>query len=336
LFVGIVIVKTAFIGQLGAIAVRQHLGGHQADAAAIARHVGAPWACDMVAKAAVGANESLLAVDAGTGIQLNASIDQMISRSLLLMCQQRGSPDFGLRAGLLQLDEVSPTGVVVDENNPSPIQARVPYGVISVTPGKIVFLTPITLELARSPFAAAAIQARAEDGLSRGLDAALLNLIAPGSGGGLVASSDSLADVLALIELVSITGAQPIILGANPGVAARMATLRQGGVLCFPGACAVGQSEVAGLPMLATDRVAAESMMVIDPSGIAVHVDAIEVSASQNGSLLMSTAPDNPGQLVSSFQTGMIVVSVSARFSLAVIRQQDVSGELTEISWANS
>jgi hypothetical protein len=329
-------VKSNFIGQLGAIAVRQHLGGHQADAGAIARHVGANWAVDMVARAAVSANESILAVDAGTGAELTASVDQMTSRSVALMCAQRGSPDFGLRAGLLQLDEVSPTGVVTDENDPTPIPAKVPYGIVLVAPGKVLFQTPLTLELARSPFAAAAIQARAEDGVSRGLDAALLSAIAPGSGGGLASTSDALADVRNLIDLISITGAQPLILAAAPDVTSRAATLRQAGVLCFPGAVATGLSEIAGLPMLSTDRVTAGDMLVIDPSGIAIHIDAIQVSASQNGSLLMSTDPSNPGQLVSAFQVGMIVVSVTARFSFAVIRQQDVSGELTSIEWANS
>jgi len=71
-------------------------------------------------------------------------------------------------------------------------------------------------------------------------------------------------------------------------------------------------------------------------SGLAIHVDSIEVSASQNGAILMSDAPSNPGQLVSSFQSGMVVISITARFSIAIIRQADVSGELTEIAWANS
>lgn len=334
---GIAIVKTNFIGQLGEIAIRSHLARQHADSAAIAKLVGAEWALPAVHKAAVEANEAALAVDSGTGVQLTAAIDQMTSRSLLLMCQQRGSPDFGLRAGLLQLDEISPTGVVTGEDNPTPIQARVPYGMVLLTPEKVVFLTPITLELARSTFAAAAIQARAEDGLSRGLDAGLIALLAPGSAGGIGATSDALGDIRELIGLVNVTGAQPLILGLAPDVATRAATLRQGGTLCFPGAVAVGQSEIAGLPALATDRVAAGSALVIDPSGLAIHVDAIEVGASQNGAILMSDNPTNPeGQLTSAFQTGMIVVSVTARFSLAIIRQADVSGELSEIAWANS
>lgn len=323
-----------YIGQLGAIMGRVNLGIVPGDVRAIARKIGTREIADAVEKAAVGANEIGIGIDSGTGSTLTAAIDQMRSRSFALMVASR-APAYPLHSGLLQLDEIAPTASEVDEMAEVPIDA-VPHGVVMLSPAKLSYITVLSQELLASPFAAGVIQARAEDAVSRGLDAALLTRL-PSSSGSISAGSDALADVQEMIGLINVTGSQPFVIGMAPDVALRAATLRQAGVLCFPGAVATGQSEIVGLPAIATDRITAGEMIVADPSGIAMNVGAIEVASSKTASLFMSDAGGSGAQqLVSMLQTGGVALRITLRFGMAIIRQQDVCGVLSGISWANS
>jgi HK97 family phage major capsid protein len=121
------------------------------------------------------------------------------------------------------------------------------------------------------------------------------------------ATSDPSTDIAALIAAFEGDLAAAYLV-SDPVTLTRLALARDsGGGFLFPDLGPRGGS-LLGIPVISSRSSPLDSdggqLAIVDPTGIAVGFDGIEVTASEHTSLLMADDPaDGPGEMVSLFQT---------------------------------
>jgi hypothetical protein len=149
------------------------------------------------------------------------------------------------------------------------------------------------------------------------------------------ATSDPSADITNLIE-----GFQGDLLSAafvtDPVSASKLALARDGGGShAFPDASIKGGS-ILGLPLIVSRTSPNDSnggqLVLVDASGIAMTVEAIEVKKSDRTAIAMSDDPDSPAQMVSMWQTNCTAFLSRLVINWKVVRPGSVS-LITGINW---
>jgi len=237
------------------------------------------------------------------------------------------------------------TGFWVGEAAPVPLQKVVLTG-STLTAKKVAAIICVTAEAIRaeSPAVDAGLQTDLETGCVGAVDIALLQASNAGSdsmpaaithGAPTVdATGDAAADLKALVSAFAGDMASAFLV-TDPDTATGLAMVRgANGSFLFPDAGPRGGS-ILGIPLLVSRNSLRDSsggqIALIDASGIAVALEGIELSQSENTSLAMSDSPDSPATMVSLFATNTVAVK-------AVIRanwENQRTGGVAIISGAN-
>lgn len=322
------------VGVLGAWLARNVDATIPRNLAEQARAIGWGSGARMLTRAAVGEISTGFAVDSDTTADLNAFITSLRGLSL--------AAEVGARAQHYPLHStigvLPPAGIAageVIEMEPAPA-ISLSNGVIKILPSKVAVVLSYSNELLASPGAPAAIEADLQKAIGRGLDRALISRVAPGSSSGFAAGSNAYADLKTLFGMIAITGTEPLVLGAAVDTTLTMAFLTQDGSQSFPLVNAVGQGEVAGVPLIPTPEVDAGSLLLVDPSGIQCSILGVEIVAGKSTALMMESDPSVPAEMVSMFMTNSTAIRATATFSMQVLRGTDVSAQISEIAWASS
>jgi len=127
----------------------------------------------------------------------------------------------------------------------------------------------------------------------------------------ITASSDAAADLKALVAAFAGDMSSAYLV-TDPDTATGLAMVRgANGSFLFPDAGPRGGS-VLGIPLLVSRfsprDTSGGQIALIDASGIAVAMDAIELSQSDQTSLAMSDTPTSPASMVSMFQTNSVAL----------------------------
>lgn len=219
------------------------------------------------------------------------------------------------------------TGFWVSEAAPVPLQKAVLAG-STLTAKKVAAIICVTAEALRaeSPAVEAGLQTDLETGITGALDVALLDPSNAGSdampaaithGAPTVdATGDAAADLKALVSAFA-GDMSSAYLATDPDTATGLAMVRgANGSFLFPDAGPRGGS-VLGIPLLVSRHSPRDSsgrqIALIDASGIAVALEGIELSQSENTSLAMSDSPDSPATMVSMFQTNTVALKAVIR-----------------------
>ena len=219
------------------------------------------------------------------------------------------------------------TGFWVGEAAPAPLLTPVLAG-STLEAKKVVALIAVTAEATRaaSPAVEAGLQADLDTGCVGALDSAFLDA----SNGGndampaavthgaptVAATGDAAVDLKALVS--AFTGdMSSAYLVTDPDTATGLAMVRgANGSFLFPDAGPRGGS-VLGIPLLVSRHSPRDTsggqIALIDASGIALAMEGIELSQSENTSLVMADSPTSPAQVVSMFQTNTVALKAVIR-----------------------
>ena len=214
------------------------------------------------------------------------------------------------------------TGSFVNEFAAAPFQ-RVVLAGSTLESKKVVVLIATTDEAVRaeSPSAEAGLQTDCEIGCVGAIDQAFLDPTNAGSatipaavthGASTVAATgDAAADLKALVSASAGDMASSYLV-TDPDTATGLAMVRgANGSFLFPDAGPRGGS-LLGIPLLASRYSPRDSsggqIALIDAFGIALAMDGIELSQSDQTSLVMADTPTSPAQVVSMFQTNTVAL----------------------------
>lgn len=218
-------------------------------------------------------------------------------------------------------------GFWVGEALPVPLLKPVLAGSM-LTAKKVAAIICTTVEAMRaeSPAVEAGLQQDLETGCIGALDQAFLD---PSNGGSdsvpaavtsgaptIAASDDAAADLKALIAAFAGDMASAYLV-TDPDTATGLAMVRgANGSFLFPDAGPRGGS-ILGIPLLVSRFSPRDSsggqLALIDASGIALAMEGIELSQSENTSLVMADTPTSPATMVSMFQTNTVALKAVIR-----------------------
>lgn len=219
------------------------------------------------------------------------------------------------------------TGFWVGEALPVPLLKPVLAGSM-LTAKKVAAIIATTTEAIRaeSPAVEAGLQQDLETGCVGALDSAFLDPTNAGSDSvpaavtsgapTIAATSDAAADLKALISAFAgdMSGAYLV---TDPDTATGLAMVRgANGSFLFPDAGPRGGS-VLGIPLLVSRfsprTTSGGQVALIDASSIALALEGIELSQSENTSLVMADTPTSPATMVSMFQTNTVALKAVIR-----------------------
>ncbi|OOG47025.1 phage major capsid protein [Rhodanobacter sp. C01] len=215
----------------------------------------------------------------------------------------------------------------VAESSPAPMLKAVLAG-STLTAKKVVALIAVTDEALRaeSPAVEAGLQFDLETGCAGAIDQALLDPANAGSdtipasvthgAPTIAATSDAAADLKALVSAFAGDMSTSYLI-TDPDTATGLAMVRgANGSFLFQDASPRGGS-ILGIPLLVSryspHDTAGGQIALVDSSGIAVAMDAIELSQSDQTSLAMSDEPGSPATMVSMFQTNTVALKAVIR-----------------------
>lgn len=219
------------------------------------------------------------------------------------------------------------TGFWVSEAAPVPLLKPVLAGSM-LTAKKVAAIICTTIEAARaeSPAAEAGLQMDLETGCIGALDSAFLDPANAGSDAvpasvthsapTVAATSDAVADLKVLITAFAGDMSSAYLV-TDPETATGLALLRTAsGTFLLPDASPRGGS-ILGIPLLVSRHSPRDTsggqIALVDASGIAVAMEGVELSQSENTSLAMADSPTSPAQMVSMFQTNTVALKAVIR-----------------------
>jgi HK97 family phage major capsid protein len=214
------------------------------------------------------------------------------------------------------------TGFWVGEATPAPLLMPVLAG-STLEAKKVMALIVVTAEALRaeSPAVEAGLQSDLDTGCVGALDSAFLDPSNAGSdaipaavtnGAPTIASTDdAAADLKALVSAFTGDMASAYLV-TDPDTATGLAMIRDAnGSFLFPDAGPRGGS-VLGIPLLVSRHSPRDSsggqVALIDASGIALAMEGMELSQSDQTSLAMTDTPTSPTTMVSMFQTNSVAL----------------------------
>jgi hypothetical protein len=239
------------------------------------------------------------------------------------------------------MSTTSPTGAVVAEGKAAPVSRAVIANVL-LTPAKAVALIVLTDELLLATDESQSVFNRElEAVINATVDAAVLADI--GSGIAPVASSAPMADVRANMATVNSVGslARPYWV-TTPLVAGLGATLTPAkGGAAFADVTMTGGT-LAGAPLLISSGCPANSLYLIDASGIAANAAPPEIEPSSVADIEMSTTPTGASDvptavaMTSLWQTNAVALRATAVFAIERLRTSAIAivNNISATTWA--
>ncbi len=233
------------------------------------------------------------------------------------------------------------TGYWVSESKPTPISKPALDGA-SLAPLRVAAIVVTTKEALNSqdPIAEVTLQEDLQRAVIGALDLAFIDPDNAGVAGQtpqsitnsaltLTATGDLQADIAQLVAAFQgdLSAAYSV---TDPVTAARLALATDaGGRYLFPEVGPRGGA-LLGIPLLTSRHVPVGAsggrLALIDPTGIAANVDALKISRSEHTAIMMSDDPANdPGTLVSLWQTDSVALKVSVRANFEVQRAGGVA-----------
>jgi hypothetical protein len=214
------------------------------------------------------------------------------------------------------------TGFWVSEAAPVPLLKPVLAGSM-LTAKKVAAIICTTIEAVRaeSPAAEAGLQADLETGCIGALDSAFLDPANAGTDAmpasvthgapTIAATNDPVADLKALIEVFKADLSAAYFV-CDPKIAMSLAMMQTpSGAFAFPD-CSPRGGSLVGVPLLVSRfsprDTSGGQIALIDASGIAVAMEGIQLSQSENTSLAMADSPTSPATMVSMFQTNTVAL----------------------------
>jgi HK97 family phage major capsid protein len=232
------------------------------------------------------------------------------------------------------------TGAMVPEGAPIPV-SRVTLDNLYLEPVKASALIVCTNELLQNVSAAGQqlFNRELQGAVSDAVDAAFFDMIvntgttSTASGG--VTAVNAKHDLrTALLSIDSHSNARLYwIAGVDAARRASTLATTDGGD-AFPAMSASGSGELAGVPCIISSGVPADSLLLLDASGIAADAGGITVETSWQADVQMDTAPTMPGgsATTSLFQTNSSAMKCNAIFAAQVLRD-DCAAVVTGINW---
>lgn len=143
-------------------------------------------------------------------------------------------------------------------------------------------------------------------------------------------------DLRALLAAITTSARSVLFLLVTPAIAKLLAVLHtNAGDAAFPGATYRG-GEIAGITVIASDGVPANTMVLADAQQIAAASDTITLDASREAIVQLDTAPDSPptasSNLVSLWQLNMIALKAERWFGAQKLTTAGVA-VLTNIAY---
>lgn len=221
----------------------------------------------------------------------------------------------------------------VNEGMAKPIASFSVAGNEPLRPRKAAAIMVISNELARTSDANRLIEEELRAAIVAGVDAVFLaDLIAAVTPGG---STNSVADVDALLQAVPLGTASVPFFVLAADVARLMSTERTGNIRLWP-ELGILSGSINGVPALVTDRLPAGASLLVDAAAIAANLGSIEVQTSRMADLVMDTAPTMsvaagspaapvPAQVVSLFQSNSTAIRAERTFAFRVLRSNAVA-----------
>jgi hypothetical protein len=284
------------------------------------------------------------AISTGSGFTIPDNIAQNFvgdePRNSIALALNAATRDYGLRGRVIVTDNDSVVAQETSEGTAIEVAGLAAESIV-ITPSRCSIVIPYTRELIESANAGAVIEADARLALARGLDAAILQRLVPGSAGGITASANPHDDMKKLFTALALTGYASPLLCASVDIGILASVLHQSGQAAFP-EMTVSGGRMDGAEVYVSDRLASESLLAVDPASVAMSIADVEVMTSTNAAVELSTSPTQNltsgqgAQMVSAFQTGLVLLRLNVRFSIALLRGERVSETLESITWANS
>jgi hypothetical protein len=153
-----------------------------------------------------------------------------------------------------------------------------------------------------------------------------------------VGGSDStavLSDLAALLSAVSLAPSSKPIFVFRPEDTKALALLAgASGGLLFPELGATG-GQIAGVPVLPSDQLAAGTALLIDATGVACGSGALTLDSGEHAALQMSDSPaTGPTNTVSLLQTDSKALRVE-RYFVSELARADAVALLENVAWAS-
>lgn len=225
----------------------------------------------------------------------------------------------------------------VGEGEPIPVAGTSASSIV-ISPRKCSLMFVVSEDALRDSDAGPVLESDFSIALRRGLDAVILNQLAPESSNSFSATASPMADMRELIGALNTTGILSPILVPSVDSALRMSFARDVGGQLFPEMSPAG-GHAGGMPAFANDQLPAGTMRAINGEAIGFRVSGIEVATSRNTSVETNSSPAQDGatgsgaQMVSMFQSYTVAVKFVVSFALVVLRDGLASSELVGIDW---
>lgn len=223
-------------------------------------------------------------------------------------------------------------GNVTAEGAPMPV-TKMGFAATTLTPRRITALCAVTADLLRSPFAEQFLDDELLNAVAIAQDAVFVAAITTGASSSASAgagSANALKDIRTLLDKVNVAGAVPfLILGstnANALATADGTPFAQ---------CTPTGGIVAGVPYIVS-AAAPTKAVAVDARSLLTGDDLVTLDASENATLQMDSAPDNPATaatvMTSLWQMNLMGLMASRLIGFEVIRSAGVA-VITGAAW---
>jgi hypothetical protein len=216
----------------------------------------------------------------------------------------------------------------------------VPYEVVGsgLIPTKVGALVAVTNSAIETTQGAQGIVLDLAEAVSVAVDGTFLGIIADAADTVIVATTDPVADLRALLNATNLTGFGRLYFILSPSAANVLSTWHQGGELLFPDLGPQGGS-LLNVPALVTSG-AGDSAFLVDASGLVVGDDELHVSFSTSALVELNSEPamnsGTPaaatGKVISMFQTDSTAL-IGRRSFAAMLRRASAAAVLTDVAW---
>ena len=201
-----------------------------------------------------------------------------------------------------------------------------------IEPVKTTAVIVLTDEVFRSTGTAGQtfLSAELRGAVSAATDLTFLNGIMLGAASSVSAGTTAAnvyADISTLLDTVAAKGVAKLYLVMGPANARRLAVkLSTSGVQAFPNMTPSG-GEIGGIPVLVTDQLPANTLLLIDASAIAGDSDIVTLDASEHADIQMSDTPTTDGTtpVVSLWQSNQRAIRAERWFGFQLIRAAGVA-----------
>jgi HK97 family phage major capsid protein len=304
----------------------QALGASKGNARVAASFAAARWGesdrTALALKAAADYGTTLNDSDATWGSELadmsalgRQFVEAVAEASVLGRLQLAGMRRVLFDVWVLMNPAATRSAAFVPEGHAAPV-GRMTVGNVLLAPQKVIALSVVSGELARmaDPSSTALIAADLVSGVSEAVDAQMLDTALAGNGPdpltlgapSVASQADPCRDVAALIELFQgdFTSA---VFTMHPSTAARIGAWRASTVADVPDVFQTLNlrtgGTILGVPVALSRKAPIDEIAVIDAAGVVFAQGDVVVDTSEEGTIQMDTAPDEP--------TGSNTVSVS-------------------------